>query len=108
MRTGIWLGIGLTTLLALPSVAQAQRTTGITARVGWNAADPAQRQRIRLNRGLFNLVGQQPNVAGVCGSSGARSLRARSNGWDALFSVVTAGLYTPQHAYVVCNGSTIG
>jgi hypothetical protein len=64
---------------------------------------PAQdRHRIRLNRGLVDTVGQQPNIARVC-PQGARTVITKRNGWDVLLTAVTLGMYTPAHSYIACN-----
>jgi hypothetical protein len=108
MRKVLWFGVGLTALAGIAGPAQAQRKGEMRGRAAWSAADPTTRRRIRLNRGLFNLVGQNPRVSAVCGPAGARHVRTKANGWDALFSFVTVGMYTPQHSYIVCNGPTLG
>lgn len=95
------LSLGLLAVVGGPALAG--RTGEVSASTRWKTADPSLKRRVRLNRAVYNLVGQQPSVARACGPDGAASVRARSNGWDALFSFVTVGLYTPQHAYIVCN-----
>jgi len=91
----------LVTMLGGPALAQ--RSGEISAGQAWHDANPELRRRVRLNRGFLNLVGQQPNVQAACGPAGASHVRARSNGFDALFGILTVGLYTPQHAQIVCN-----
>jgi hypothetical protein len=79
-----------------------------SARHEYKRADPSLRRRIRLNRGVFNIWGQQANMQRACGPQGARSVRTKANGWDGLLSFLTVGIYTPQHAYVVCNPPVAG
>jgi hypothetical protein len=104
MGKKVLLALGLVTFLG--GAATAERTSERTSRHSWKAADPACKRKVRLNRAVINLWGQEPNVAAVCGPQGASSVRTKANGWDALFGVVTIGLYTPQHAYIVCNPTT--
>jgi hypothetical protein len=101
MQKKILLGLGLVSLLGGPALAE--KTHESASRAEWKAADPALKHRLRLNRGLFNLTGQEPNLQATCGLPGGRSVRTKSNGWDTLFGIASVGLYTPQHAYIICN-----
>jgi hypothetical protein len=108
MKSKTLLGIVSLAALSLSACAGAQRTGEMRARSQWRSAAPETRQSVRLNRAVFNLVGQQANVDVICRGAGAASVRTKSNGWDVLFFVVTGGLYTPQHSYIVCNGPASG
>ena len=82
--------------------ACAERTGEVRGSTAWNTADANLRRRVRLNRGFYNLVGQHARLSSVC-PYGVSNVRTKSNGWDALLSFATIGLYTPQHSYIVCN-----
>jgi hypothetical protein len=77
--------------------------SGSSAKAQFRSAPAGEQHRVRLNRGLVDTVGQQPNIGRLCGGRGARTVLTRRNGWDVLQTAVTIGMYTPSHAYVACN-----
>lgn len=102
MMRKLLLGLGVIALLGGPAFAAGEPVTATGANE--TIANPQRPlHRVRLNRGVYGLVGQQPNIPRLCEGQGAERVRTTSNGWDVLFGVVTVGLYTPQHAYIICN-----
>jgi hypothetical protein len=103
MRAVITIVMALVMLVvAGPAMARSQ-LSGSQASAQFKGAPTGQQYRVRLNRGLVDTVGQQPNVARICGPQGAHTVNTRRNGWDVLLTAVTIGMYTPAHSYIVCN-----
>jgi hypothetical protein len=107
LRNILILSLSILGLSGSAAIAQT-RMKGKEARQQFSSAPPEQKRTVRLNRGLFDLVGQQPDLGRTCGCPGAQTVNTKRNGGDALVSFLTIGLYTPAHSYIVCNPAAAG
>jgi hypothetical protein len=61
------------------------------------------RHQERLERGVFDMVGQRADLDRICAGGMPSSVEVRRRGDDVLLGILTLGFYTPAHARVSCT-----
>jgi hypothetical protein len=97
-RLGLILGIA--GLFAGPANAQA---VGEPA-PAWAPGNPEQTttHQMRLNRYVFDAVGQRADIGTLCVGAPATEVEVRRNAGDIALGILTLGWYVPAHVRVTC------